>query len=65
MHQGIASIPLESNQTMQVGYIMHNERRPGPLLVRYIRELHAVIAANPMVEAHDPDKNRNNRLHGL
>lgn len=54
MHQGIASIPLESNQTMQVGYIMHNERRPGPLLVRYIRELHAVIAANPMVEAHDP-----------
>lgn len=54
MHQGIVSIPLESNQTMQVGYIMHNERRPGPLLVRYIRELHAVIAANPTVEAHDP-----------
>jgi len=35
---------------MQVGYIMHNERRPGSLLLRYIDELHRVIAANPTVD---------------
>mgnify|MGYP001861454550 FL=1 len=37
---------------MQVGYLMHNERRPSPLLLRYIDELHAVIKANPTVVAH-------------
>ena len=51
MHSGIVSIPLEVEERMQVGYIMHNERRPGTLLVRYIEELHKVIAENPTVEA--------------
>ena len=51
MHSGIAAIPLEADERMQVGYIMHNERRPGSLLLRYIDELHQVIAENPTVEA--------------
>ncbi|NGM17893.1 LysR family transcriptional regulator [Eggerthellaceae bacterium zg-893] len=51
MHSGIASIPLAVDERMRVGYIMHDERRPTALLERYIRELHAVIEANPSVEA--------------
>lgn len=51
MHSGIVSIPLEVDERMQVGYIMHNERRPGALIERYIDELHKVIAENPTVEA--------------
>lgn len=49
MQQGIASIPLDVDEHMQVGYIMHNERRPSKLLLRYIEELHAIIEANPTV----------------
>lgn len=49
MQQGIASIPLDVDEHMQVGYIMHNERRPSKLLLRYIEELHAIIKANPAV----------------
>ena len=30
---------------------MHNERRPSPLLLRDIDELHAIISANPHVSA--------------
>ena len=52
MHSGIASIPLDVDETMQVGYIMHNERRPSDLLLRYIDELHAIIGADPTVEPH-------------
>ena len=51
MHSGIVSIPLDADEVMQVGYIMHNERRPGELLLRYIDELHKVIAENPSVNA--------------
>ena len=51
MHSGIVSIPLDTDATMQVGYIMHNERKPSSLLTRYIEELHKVIAENPTVEA--------------
>ncbi|WP_251230901.1 LysR family transcriptional regulator [Adlercreutzia aquisgranensis] len=51
MQQGIASIPLDTDDRMQVGYIMHAERRPSELLEAYIAELHAIIAANPTVEA--------------
>ena len=50
MHSGIASIPLNVDETMQVGYIMHNERRPQKLLFRYIEELHAIIETNPTVK---------------
>ncbi|MBO4352761.1 MAG: LysR family transcriptional regulator [Eggerthellaceae bacterium] len=51
MHSGIVPIPLEVDEVMQVGYIMHNERRPSKLLLHYIDELHDVIAKNPMVKA--------------
>lgn len=51
MHRGIVSIALNVDQKMRIGYIMHDKRRPGPLLVRYIDELYSVIAANPTVEA--------------
>ena len=53
MQSGIASIPLDVDETMQVGYIMHNERRPSPLLLRYIDELHAIIKQNPTVAARE------------
>lgn len=49
MHSGIASIPLDTDATMEVGYLMHDERKPSDLLVRYIAALREVIAANPTV----------------
>ncbi|MGI6045627.1 MAG: LysR family transcriptional regulator [Eggerthellaceae bacterium] len=52
MHSGITSIPLEGSEVMQVGYIMHSERRAGKLLETYIDELHRVIDANPSVKPH-------------
>ena len=52
MQSGIASIPLQDAERMQVGYIMHAERRPSALLLRYIDELHAVIRADPSVQAY-------------
>ena len=51
MHTGIVAIPLDVDEVMQVGYIMHNERRPSPLLKSYIDELYSVIAQNPTVQA--------------
>ena len=50
MHSGIVAIPLEVDELMHVGYVMHNQRRPSPLLRRYIEELHGVIAANESVD---------------
>ncbi len=51
MHTGIVAIPLDVDEVMKIGYIMHNERRPSALLKSYITELHNVIAQNPTVEA--------------
>ncbi len=51
MQSGIASIPLNVEGSMQVGYLMHKERRPSPLLMRYIKELRGIISKNPTVEA--------------
>lgn len=51
MHHGIASIPLNVDETMHVGYIMHNERRPSQLLMQYVEQLHQVVAENPSVKA--------------
>lgn len=51
MQSGIVSIPLDVDERMQVGYIMHDERKPNDLLLRYIEELHAIISNNPSVEA--------------
>lgn len=52
MLTGIVSIPLETDLKMRVGYIMHAERRPSPLLERYIANLHNVIRENPTIEAY-------------
>ena len=51
MLSGIVSIPLDIDQTMQVGYIMHNERRPSQLLRSYIANLRKVVEQSPMVSA--------------
>ncbi len=56
MHSGIASIPLDVDETMQVGYIMHNERSPSRLLLDYIEQLHAVIDASPTVTAYPRER---------
>ena len=45
MQSGIASIPLDTDERMQVGYIMHRERRASALLLRYIEELRAIVRA--------------------
>ena len=43
MQWGMASIPLADAPTMHVGYIMHDERRPSPLLQQYLDELDRII----------------------
>lgn len=50
MHEGIVAIPLEVDELMQVGYVLHQQRRPGSLLTGYIDELQKVIAENPTVD---------------
>lgn len=50
MQSGIVSIPLDVDERMRVGYIMHAERRPSDLLLRYIDELRAIVKANPSVQ---------------
>ena len=51
MHSGIASIPLDTEERMTVGYIMHDKRKPSDLLDRYIEELHRIIDASEGVKA--------------
>ena len=50
MLHGIASVPLDADERMRVGYIMHRERRPSELLLHYIDELHAIAQTDPDVE---------------
>lgn len=52
MHAGIVSIPLDAEAVMQVGYIMHDERRPSDLLMSFIRHLKDVTKENPTVSAY-------------
>ena len=49
MQQGIVAIPLETSETMRVGYIIHTDRRPSELALRYIDELKRCIAASTLV----------------
>lgn len=49
MQSGIAAIPLESHETMTVGYLMHAERKPSSLALRYIELLRACIAESGQV----------------
>ena len=46
MQWGMASIPLADAPTMHVGYIMHDERKPSPLLQQYLDELNRIIHAS-------------------
>lgn len=46
MQWGMASIPLADAPTMHVGYIMHDDRKPSPLLQQYLDELNRIIHAN-------------------
>lgn len=49
MQDGIVSIPLETDLTMTVGYLVHKERRLNALLEAYIESLRSVIKSNPLV----------------
>ena len=46
MQSGIVSIPLSGEHTMRVGYIIHDERKPTPILGRYLAELDRIIRAS-------------------
>ena len=50
MQWGMASIPLADALTMHVGYIMHDDRKPSPLLQQYLDELNRIIHANQLSE---------------
>lgn len=50
MQWGMASIPLVDAPTMHVGYIMHDDRKPSPLLQQYLDELNRIIHANQLSE---------------
>lgn len=55
MQSGIVSIPLDVDDVMRVGYLMHRERKPSALLLDYIDELRRVIRENPSVTALSDD----------
>ncbi len=44
MLAGIASIPLDVDSLMEIGYIMHTERKPSKLLDRYIENLKQIVS---------------------
>ena len=44
MQSGMASIPLKEDAHMLVGYIVHDERQPTPILTQYLSELRRIIA---------------------
>lgn len=46
MHSGIVSIPLDVNEVMKVGYLVHRERRPSLFLLNYIGKLRAAIKSS-------------------
>ncbi|MDO4182710.1 MAG: LysR family transcriptional regulator [Coriobacteriia bacterium] len=52
MQSGIVAIPLDVNEVMRVGYIMHKERKSSPLVQRYIKELEACINNSTLVRRH-------------
>ncbi len=43
MQAGIVSIPLAGTHKMRVGYIAHDERKPSPMLDRYLDVLRSII----------------------
>lgn len=49
MEHEIVAIPLETSETMRVGYVMHDERKPTDLVLRYIQELNTIISGSALV----------------
>lgn len=49
MQDGIVTIPLDTDLTMTVGYLIHQERKLDALLEAYIDNLRNVIKVNPLV----------------
>lgn len=43
MNAGIVAIPLESDEMMDVGYIVHAERQPSELAQRYLQKLQLTV----------------------
>lgn len=52
MTDGIVAIPLDSDEVMTIGYLMHAERGLSELAQRYIEKLRGRIAANPTVKTY-------------
>lgn len=48
----IVSVPLDADERMRVGYLIHRERKPSALLERYIARLSELVRTNPNVEAY-------------
>ena len=51
MQSGMASIPLEEDAWMRVGYVMHRDRKPTSLLDTYIEELERIVSEDTTIEA--------------
>lgn len=51
MEGSVVSIPLESNEVMRVGYVVHKDRRASDLLRRYLKNLKDVIRESEGVKA--------------
>ncbi|MFR7754537.1 MAG: LysR family transcriptional regulator, partial [Bacteroidales bacterium] len=49
MQDGIVTIPLDTDITMTVGYLIHKDRVLDGLLAAYIDNLRTVIKNNPLV----------------
>ena len=43
MNAGIVAIPLETDEVMSVGYVVHGERQPSDLTQRYIQHLQMTV----------------------
>lgn len=41
----IVSVPLETDETMQLGYLTNDRARPSPMALRYLEELRTLVAA--------------------
>ena len=49
MQSGIVAIPLEASEVMRVGYVIHEQRKPSDLMLRYIELLQSIIANSDLV----------------
>ena len=46
----IVAVPLDTDERMRVGYVLHRERKPSALLNDYLSRLQAIIRMNPNAE---------------